>query len=74
MRQRRKYQLRVRERGIIVSDEANLGASQARAFPPLFVCGRKDELHVGVPRNDCAEFATGVAAGTQDTDRNSMHE
>jgi hypothetical protein len=73
MRKGREHEFRAREGRVIVRDEAHVYAAEARLLAAPFVRGRKREPHARVARNERAQLASGVAAGTEDSDRDSMH-
>ena len=62
------------QRRIVVRYEAHLGSSEARALAAALIGSCEGKLHVRVTGDDRAELATGVTTGTQDTNRDSMHE
>jgi transcriptional regulator of arginine metabolism len=73
VRKGREYELGARERCVIVRDEAHVRAAEARQLATPLVRGREREPHPRVARDERAELASGVAAGTQDANRDSMH-
>ena len=74
MRKSRKYELGTRERRIVVPDEAHVLAPKARLFAAALVRGRECKSHPRVARDQRTQLAPGVAAGTEDSNRDSMHD
>ena len=73
MRKRRKDDLRFVQGSIFGGDIRHLSGSDARALSALLVGRRKRELQVRVSRDQAAQLPSRVAAGTQYSDRNFMH-
>jgi hypothetical protein len=73
MRKRRKDEISGCERRVVMGDEANVRASEARPFAPTLVGRGECQLHLWMSRDDRAQLAAGVSACTEDSNRDSMH-
>ena len=71
---RREHELGVRQRRVIVRDKADVGAAEPRQLAASLVRGCEREPHPRVSRNERAQLASGVAAPTEDSNRDSMHD
>lgn len=58
---------------IVVSDEANLLTTQARAFPLSLVGARELETKTRMVRDEGAQLAAGVAGRAEHPDGKFMH-
>ena len=74
MWKRAEDQVGLVERCIFSRNEGDVMSTYARSLPPLSVSSCEAELKTGVPRDEHAELASGVAAGAENTDRKFMHK
>ena len=64
---------RLAEHGVVGRDERHLVATKAHGLASLLIRRGKREREPRMLREQCAEFATGIAARTEDADGYRIH-
>ena len=73
MREGTEDEPRPGERRVVVRDEGQFSAGDARALTAALVGRGKRQLHPRVAEEETAQLATGVPARAENPDRNFMH-
>jgi hypothetical protein len=73
VRKRGKDDLRVSERRVLSCHIGDLGTADSRPLAALFLRSREHQFERRVPGDQPAQLPTSVAAGSEDSYRNFMH-
>lgn len=73
MWKRAEYKCRITQRCVLGREESNFAVPDTHVLTALAVSRRKPQFELRMTFEQLAEFAAGIAACAQDTDRNFMH-
>ncbi len=73
MRHCAEHERCISQRRVVSCDEREVFSADTHSLSTLRVCGSEQQLQLRVPANEQAQLASGIAAGSKDSDRKFMH-